>query len=95
MSIGKWLELKGFDVKPNATARPPAGQSAAAASVAAANAAAALALANDAKRETKGVKKEKEEDKGPPTPFEPWLDVLKEDFKPIQVGGSHDAHGFA
>ena len=74
MSIGKWLELKGFDVKPNAAAKPPAVPTQPAASP---------APAPEKSNKDKPLKDDK--DKGPPVPYEPWLDVLKNDFKPIKV----------
>lgn len=77
MSIGKWLELKGYDVKPNTAAKPPSGPSAPP----------APSPAPPAEKKEKVIKEEK--DKTPTMPFEPWLDVQKPDFKPVQVGISN------
>jgi hypothetical protein len=67
MPIGKWLDLKGYDMKPHGSRATPA--------------------AADAKTPPPQVKPEKppKEEKAPPPPFEPWLDTLKGEFKPIKV----------
>ena len=80
MSIGKWLEIRGYDVKaPNAAKAPAAAPH----SQHHPTPTPPPALAPDKK--DKVLKKEKEEDKGPAPLFEPWLDVLKADFQPIKV----------
>ena len=98
MSIGKWLDLKGYDIK--GTTAPGAAlarASAAAAAIPAPRSADASATVSPAllapirvKREAgvkeePGVQRERHAERHSDKPYEPWLDTLKGAFKPIQV----------
>lgn len=86
MSIGKWLEMKGFEVKPSTAPKVPGGPAAAAAS---ASPALPAAPSVDREKEPKefkvAIKEDRDKDKALAVSFEPWKDVQKEDFKPIQA----------
>ena len=86
MPVGKWMDMKGIDVKPTGGRSVPVPPSGSARQLQLQQQHAHTRAATPPLPTPRPLKKEKEEKElGPPPAFEPWLDMNKGTFKPIQV----------